>query len=178
MKFYYWIILAVLLIAISIAIYFFVVKSKKTKMKNDILRLFSTACKNKNITEYTLQFLKKDHYDIYFESDKSIYYAKIIVNPGCHEICVNNAIKWQIRRLNDNQEHLNFVENIESLMRLDLQNNAKKEYKLFIVYPNARALLKVINECEMVFVYPDTNVYGASLVTYRNLEEHLELLDV
>ena len=40
------------------------------------------------------------------------------------------------------------------------------------------ALLKVINECEMVFVYPDTDVYGAQVISYKKLEENLDLLEV
>lgn len=178
MKVYLWIFLAFLLIILCIVIYFLVKKSQRTKMRNDILRLFTIACKNKNVENYTLQLVKKANYDVYFESEHSIYYVKIIFNPGCYEICINNAIKWQIRKINDHSERMNFVENIEPLMRLDLRNKDKEEYKLFIVYPNARALLKVINECEMVFVYPDTDVYGASVVSYKNLEEHVDVLDV
>lgn len=70
------------------------------------------------------------------------------------------------------------VEGVEPLMRLDLANTQKKEHKLFIIYPNVTALLKVINECEMVFVYPDTDVYGAQVISYKKLEENLDLLEV
>lgn len=174
----FYIAMTILVIGIIILICFAVHISKTNKRKNDILKLFMTACQNKEITKYTLQYLKKADYDVYFESEKSIYYVKVILNPGSQEICINNAVQWQIRKLNDPNGHLVFVEKIESLMRLDLKNKEKKEHKLFIIYPNTRALLKVINECEMVFVYPDTDVYGASVVTYQNLAENLDLLDV
>ncbi len=174
----FYIAMTILVIGIIILICFSVHISKTNKRKNDILKLFMTACQKKEITKYTLQYLKKADYDVYFESEKSIYYVKVILNPSSQEICINNAVQWQVRKLNDPNGHIVFVEKIESLMRLDLKNKEKKEHKLFIIYPNTRALLKVINECEMVFVYPDTDVYGASVVTYHNLAENLDLLDV
>lgn len=143
----------------------------------DIIKLFTKACKLKNITEYKLDFVKKDTHDFYFEDANSIFFVKVIFNLANQEICVNNAIKWQLRR-SSVQNAMNFVENIEPLMRLDLQSNPKKQYKLFIIYPGARALLKVINECEMVFINPDTDVYGAKIITYQMLEENPLLLDV
>ena len=51
-----------------------------------------------------------------------------------------------------------------------------KPYKIFLIYPNARSLLRYINECEMEFVYPQTDVYGARIITYKALNEHHELL--
>jgi len=114
----------------------------------------------------------------YFEDAENIYYIKVIYNFSNQEICINNAIKWQLRRLGEIKGTLSFVEGVEPLMRLDLANTQKKEHKLFIIYPNVTALLKVINECEMVFVYPDTDVYGAQVISYKKLEENLDLLEV
>ena len=73
---------------------------------------------------------------------------------------------------------MTFVEDIEPLMRLELENSIKKEHKLFIIYPNVTALLKVINECEMAFVYPDTDVYGAQVIPYKRLIEDTELIEL
>ncbi|MDE5855960.1 MAG: hypothetical protein K2H06_02835, partial [Anaeroplasmataceae bacterium] len=103
---------------------------------------------------------------------------KVIYNFSNQEICINNAIKWQLRKLSDQHETMTFVEGIEPLMRLDLNNTEKKEHKLFIIYPNVTALLKVINECEMVFVYPDTDVYGSQVIPYKKLLEDINLLDI
>ena len=160
------------------AIIFIYTKRQQIKCRNNITKLFTKACENKGISEYKFEHVKKDIYDFYFENDSHIYYIKIINNPGNHEICINNAIKWQLRILGDTNGKINFIENVEGLMRLDLNNKEKKEHKLYIVYPNTRALLKVINECEMVFVNPDNDVYGSTVITYKKLEEDLTLLDL
>jgi hypothetical protein len=39
-----------------------------------------------------------------------------------------------------------------------LSASSKPNKKLYIVYPNARSLLKYINECEMVFIKPNTDI--------------------
>lgn len=148
---------------------------KNNKKKNDIISIFDAACKAHNVTEYKIEHVKKDAYDFYYEDPKNIYYIKIVNNPLNKEICVNNAIKWQLRTQGSVDE-MNFVEGIDGLMRMDLKRNSKRQFKLYIVYPTARALLKVINECEMVFIYPDTDVYGTRIITYVTLREKPELI--
>lgn len=174
----YWIIAVVLLIIIAIVAIIVYRNYQNQKRKNDILKIFERACKEKEVENYRLEYVKKDTHDFYFESDKSIYYIKVIYNFSNQEICINNAIKWQLRGFRDNNEGMQFVEGIESLMRLDLNNKEKKEHKLFIIYPNTRALLKVINECEMVFVYPDTDVYGATVIPYLKLVDDASILEI
>ena len=63
-------------------------------------------------------------------------------------------------------------------MRMDIKNEGKEIKKLFIIYPNSRALLKVINECEMVFIDPKTDIYGSTIITYRQLEENFDLIEL
>lgn len=178
MEIIFWILGVILLIIIGIVLYIILRNKKILKRKNDILQLFSNACKEKGIEEYKLEYVKKSTHDFYFETDKHIYYIKVIYNLSNQEICINNAIKWQLRRLNDHNETFSFVEGVEPLMRLDLTNTEKKEHKLFIIYPDITALLKVINECEMVFVYPDTDVYGARVISYDKLVEDTSILEI
>ena len=52
----------------------------------------------------------------------------------------------------------------------------KKNIKMYIVYPNARSLLMYINECEMKFVNPNTDVYGTRVVTFQELEKNRDSL--
>ncbi|MDE6407963.1 MAG: hypothetical protein K2K48_01435 [Anaeroplasmataceae bacterium] len=178
MELIYWIVGAILVIAITISILIIVNNRKIQKRKNDIIRLFTNACKEKGIEDFKIEHVKKDTHDFYFEDKENIYYIKVIYNFSNQEICINNAIKWQLRKLSDHNETMTFVEGIEPLMRLDLTNTEKKEHKLFIIYPNVTALLKVINECEMVFVYPDTEVYGSQVIPYKKLVENMDLLEI
>lgn len=152
-------------------------KYKTNKKKNEIISVFAEAAKIHNITDYKIEYVKKDAYDFYYEDPKNIYYIKIVNNPLNKEICVNNAIKWQLRT-HGSIDEMNFVEGIDGLMRMDLKNDGKDKHKLYIVYPTARALLKVINECEMIFIYPDTDVYGTKIMTYVSLKEKPELIEL
>lgn len=107
------------------------------------------------------------------------YYIKVVPNHDNQEICVNNSVKWQLRK-SFNDETLRFVPEVDLLMRLDIppyeENKIVK--KIYIIYPNARSLLKYINECEMEFVHPVTDVYGTNIIAYVNLVEHLELINL
>lgn len=116
-------------------------------------------------------------FDYILETKKYRYHIKLIPNLDNQEICVNNSVKWQLRK-SFNDESLRFVENVEHLMRLDLPNTAnnKANKKLYIIYPSARSLLKYINECEMEFVHPHTDVYGTNIITYVALKEHQDLI--
>lgn len=178
MKLLFFILLIVLIIFMIVFMLIFIKKRKENKRKNDIIKLFVDACKQKDIDDYKIEYVKNGIYDFYFENPYDIYYIKIINNFSSQEICINNAIKWQLRTFNSHNEKLNFVEGIEPLMRLDLKNNIKREHKLFIIYPNVTALLKVINECEMIFVYPETDVFGSKVVSYKKLSEDINVLDL
>lgn len=178
MSYIYWIIIVGIVLFIIIFILRFYIINLETKRSEEIIKIFTKACAEKNIEDFRIEGVKQETHDIYFENEKHIYYIKIIKNPSNQEICINNAIKWQMRKIADREENMHFVEGIEPLMRLDLTNKNKKEHKLFIIYPNTHALLKVINECEMVFVYPDTDVFGATVVTYKQLKENPDILEV
>ncbi len=65
-------------------------------------------------------------------------------------------------------------------LELDKLEKEEKQYmkniKMYIVYPNARSLLMYINECEMKFVNPNTDVYGTRVVTFQELEKNRDSL--
>jgi hypothetical protein len=109
-------------------------------------------------------------HDFYFETQNKRYFIKIVYNPGNHEICVNNALKWQIRK-SVTEDRMHFVDGIEPLMRMEIEPSHKEGKKLYIIYPNTKSLLKYINECEMIFIHPNTDVYGTNIVTFTDFEE-------
>lgn len=96
-----------------------------------------------------------------------ITYVCTIYNPKCSEILINSKIKWQIKE-NPTDDSLVFIDNIVKPMTSEIKDD-KEVKKLFIIYPNARQLMIATNECEYAFVYPKTDVYGASVVTYNRL---------
>ena len=165
----------VFLIVILIVSYNVFRKWRISKMFSDcdkvLYSLINPTCAN----EYHLERIySKEPYDYIFRTPNHNYYIQVVPNFGAYEICINNSVKWQIRKsFNDNS--MNFVPNVEKLMRLDLEDPKAK--KLYIIYPNATSLLKYINECEMIFVRPETDVYGTNVIPYTGLKEKPELFD-
>lgn len=169
--------LGILVLLIVIYVVFITIFNKKrlTSMNNSINQLFEGYLKEN--PEFKFESVSKREFDYIFETFNYIYYIKIVPNFNNQEITVNNSVKWQLRK-SFNDESLRFVEGIEPLMRMDITQGNKKIKKLYIVYPNARSLLKYINECEMEFVHADTDVYGTNIITYVNLNENRDLLDL
>ena len=175
--FVYWTIFVIILITAAIFVLALTSKHVAEKRKKDCFTLLQKVCESKNLESYKLEYSTHPAYDYHIENEEYRYLIKLIVNPNCQEICVNNAIKWQLRNgLHD--KDIRFVEGVELLMRMDIKNDGKKVRKLFVIYPNSRALLKVINECEMIFVNPKTDIYGANIITFKQLEDDFDLIEL
>ena len=151
---------------------------KYKNMINSTELALKQLIEDRKLTESaTLKLALKKEYDFYFESRTHIYYIKVVPNFKNYEISVNNKTRWQIiDRKNDGK--LKYVENISELMNYNITFASKKIVKkLYIIYPNAISLVKYINECELAFIYPDTDVYGCNIITYQNLKEHPEIIE-
>ncbi len=67
-------ILAAVLVASGCIIGGILFKKKRVlKYKNDIQKLFTSACMEKNIQNYRIEYVKKDTHDFYFEDAENIY---------------------------------------------------------------------------------------------------------
>ena len=163
------------LIILSVAIS----KHKTKKMYDDVNNLLLSIAKENSNNKVTKISPKSDEYSKYeftLETTNYFYYIKVVDNRKNSEICVNNSVKWQLRKT-IMDESMNFVSGIEGLMRMDPSIvNDKPTKKLYIIYPNARSLLKYINECEMEFVHPHTDVYGSNVILFLELKNDTSLI--
>ncbi len=169
------ILLIIIFLSIILILFYNIFKKwSYKKMMNDCEKLFESFINPTEINEYKLyKPQSKEAFDYVFYTPKYNFYIQIVPNFGSHEICINNSIKWQIRK-SFNDTSMNFVPNIDKLMRLDIDDPKAK--KIYIIYPNATSLLKYINECEMIFVRPETDVYGTNVIPYLALKEKPELI--
>ncbi len=168
-------ILIVLMIVLIIS-YNVYAKQRKAKMYKDVYDALNSLKIKSRENEFEIKRTSGEKaYDYTFKTPTSIFYIKVVPNFSNYEICINNSVKWQIRK-SFGDDSLNFVEGVENLMRMEFsEKNAKK---LYIIYPNAKALLKYINECEMVFVKPETNIYGASVISYQAIKDIPNILEI
>ena len=106
--------------------------------------------------------------------------AYIMVIPNFHmgEICINAPTKWIYRNAYDD-ESFRFVARVDRLMLFEPPYEAGLKVKrLYIIYPSSKSLLRYINECEMEFVRPETDINGTSVMTYQFLKEHKDSIEL
>ena len=58
-------------------------------------------------------------------------------------------------------------------LNLEENNFPLNTVKLYVIYPNSKNLVKVINECEMVFIKPNVDIYGSRVNNYSDLEQNI-----
>ncbi len=160
------IIMIFLLVFIALAIiYYAFMRHQKKKMAEDVYELLVDYSKEKEIL---LSKTKLYEFDYILEDKTSKTYVKIIPNFQNYEILINSKTKWQIKK-SANDDSNTMVEGIEIPMLKDVGDGSKEVKKLFIIYPSARMLMMAVNECEYEFIYPDTNVYDSTVLTYKEL---------
>lgn len=158
---------AIVSIIILIALITYLIVRKK-KMYTNVEKLLNSFLVNDTCS---LNKISNNVYDYVLDLRTVMYYIKIVPHFSANEICVNNKVKWQIKS-GAFDDSTKMISGIEGLMNLEIdetKTKIKKIKKLFIIYPSSKIILRYINECEMEFVYPDTDIYGSTIITYNQL---------
>ena len=66
------------------------------------------------------------------------------------------------------------LKDISDFMNLETKEN---EIKVVIATPSPKKIVKYINECEIVFVKNDTDVYGSKVINEYDYKLHFEVND-
>ncbi|HHU24581.1 MAG: hypothetical protein PHG08_05600 [Bacilli bacterium] len=114
-------------------------------------------------------------YDFAFERDGVTYHVKVIVIPKYAEIIINAKTTWELRYGAGNtpgkvQPIKKYLPGIGKFMNYQTDEQTKK---IVVLTPDAKKKVKYINENEMVFVGPETNVYGIQLLNESEFKEFL-----
>ena len=156
----------------------YVVK-KQNKMYANITEVLDKIVKESTDNSYERILKQKGPqrrplYDYILKTKNFTYYIKLIQNNNLNEITVQSSVKWQIRK---SPKHTIYISDIEEFMRLRIPDeNNKVSKKIALIYPDSKSLLRYINECELEFITPDTDVYGCNVVTYKQLYENLDII--
>lgn len=157
-----YIIIAIIVIIIIIIVSLFNNKNKETAY---------TTFKN-NIKElgYEITEVNNEPYHLIIKNDQVTFLAKLIEIPQYAEIQVNNNITWEIKYGAGNtpgkpQPYSKYLKDISSFVKLQPENN---EIKLVIASPAPKKITKWINECEIIFVTPYTDVYSTRIISYKD----------
>lgn len=195
-----------LFILVLIAIISISITIKNHKLKNMYLKIETFFKNYVKANEgSTFEKSTEAEYDYKLKTKNNNYYFKVIPNFSGEEITINNSVKWQLRK-SFNDETMRFVPDVEGFMRYEIEDEyieskkeikdekeftfsdlgldqtekektkKKKNIKIYIIYPNARLLLMYINECEMKFINPNTDVYGTNVIAFMELEKNRDSL--
>lgn len=118
-------------------------------------------------------------FDYEINHNDKIYLIKMIYHPRSYEININSKNYWQVNRgVVSSRKTGEQMKKVYDLIEFDLKENnyPKNTVKLYVIYPYSKRLLKVINECEMVFIKPNTDIYGCKVVNFTTLEEDIKLI--
>ena len=121
--------------------------------------------------------LKNKTFDFEVTYKNKIYLIKMIYHPSRAEINVNSKRYWQINKGSvSSRKSGEQMKGVYDLINFNLieNNYPKNTVKLYVIYPDSKVLLKVLNECEMEIIKPNTDIYGTKINRFIELEENFE----
>ena len=112
----------------------------------------------------------KWEYDFILEKNNKIKYVKVIFNYFKHEINVNSRDYFQRNKgVVASRKKGARIEKIYGLIEMNT-----KDERIYLIYPSSVRLMKVINECEMVFIDKNTDIYGTKMLEFTKVGEDIE----
>ena len=131
---------------------------------------------------HTLIKEKNKPYDYTLIIDETTYLLKTVSIPSFALVQINNKNTWEVKygageAIGKAQPYSKYLSNIQDFMRHKAKEN---EIKVAILIPKAKEIVMYINECEVEFVTPNTNVYGTRIINtgdyslFKKNEENVE----
>ena len=164
-----WWIPIVIVLIISIIIYN--IMRKKIALKKIKETLEQCLCEVEEVK-------KNKAFDFIAKKNGKTYLVKTVFFFCQDEINVNSKDYWQANHgAVSSRKKGEKVPNVYDLVNYDLKLNGYdgNTIKLYVIYPQATTLMKVINECEMVMIKPNVDCHGAKLTNFTNLKRDFDL---
>ena len=158
------IIIILVLIVIGFAVF---ISIKSGNIKSSLETNFYNKIKELGYDVTNIEF---KCYNQIIKNNNVTFLVKTIKIPEHAEIQINNKVTWEIKYGAGNtpgkaQPYKKMLKDISEFMNLETKEN---EIKLVIATPHPKKIVKYINECEIVFVTPYTDVYGTRLIGLGN----------
>lgn len=151
------------IIIIAIIVFVTLTIKRKINAKKEILEELNKLGKTKEI--------KGKVYDYEVDTKECIYLIKVIYNFQKLEISINNKNYWQLNdKIVTSKKGGAKLEGIYDLINTNF--DYEKQYKkVYVIYPDTKAIIKALNESELIFVEPDTDCYGVNVIKYKEIKE-------
>ena len=161
-----YLIIVVVLIIIAVTIIKSILPIVKRKKLIEKLENYLKKAK----ISHEFKTLNNDIYDIDLKINDNKYVIKIVIVPEYSEIQINSKETWEVKYGAGNtpgkvQPHKRYLNEISTFQKTSFPNG---EIKLILFSPKPKKIVKYINECEIVFVNPSTDVYGSRIINEDN----------
>ena len=128
-------------------------------------RIISGILKDASKYEVRCTILKNhvDNADFSIKTDDKVFLVKVInVKKNC-DLQINNIDTFMMYT-----KTLSKTFKVKKIPNLTKFMKSKKGNRIIILSTKAKTIKKVINECEMVMVDENTDVYGVHILNYNN----------
>lgn len=145
------------------------------KQKNDYFTNLKTHLEKNNIC-YTLEKTPHSFCDYKLICNGNVYLIKVVSIPNFSEIQINNITTWEIKygagnAIGKAQPYKKYATNIGNFMKYLPK---EKEIKIVLFMPKPKKIVMYINESEIIFVTPQTNVYGTYMIDSSQLDFYIK----
>lgn len=162
----------IIIIFSILLLYFFVtflVNKTKEKLAYDEIEEFCE--KNGYLYEKS-----KDHrYDMVIKGDDFVMYMAMCKVPAGSSVTINSRNTWCLRfggkRKGKGYSSKRYLTELASFLSFEPVKDAtgKKVYKVVVFYPSTEAILKYMNESEIMEIKPENISFGYKAITYNKL---------
>lgn len=161
------IVVAVIIIAI---ILYQKIRNKMALKK--IEETLNTVCDEVKVVE------KNPAFDFECLKNNQKYLVKVVFFYCQDEININSKNYWQANHgAVSSRKKGEKLPNVYDLVNFNLEANGYPldTKKLYVIYPKATTLMKVINECEMVLIKPNVDCHGSKVTNFDDLVRDFDL---
>lgn len=175
MKWYFW----VLIVLIVFAIVYFIASELIVK-KNIYTMLLNNQEKNGK-KRYELFEARSKGYDFVLKNDKVNIYIKYCTIPSNSQICINAKETWVLNsggnKNNKGRAYPNktFLKDLEYYLKNDIEDD-NKALKVVLLYKKTEGIVRYINESELETVDIKKSPYGYKVMQYATFNEEIDYI--
>lgn len=162
---FYIIVIALIAICFLDILYVSILKPiiNKNRVKNKLLYHIS-----KSNLSYDLSKTNIDGSDFKLLINGKKYLIKVVIVPKNCDLQINNIDTWVCyMKASGDSMKTKLINNLTRFM------NSKQDNRIVILSNSAKTIKKVINECEMIMVKPNTDVYKINIINFNQIGDFI-----
>ena len=166
MEFFYYIIIIFAIILLYLFVTFIINKLKENLAFDEIKEF----CEKRG---YLYQKVKDSRYDLIITGDDFKMYVALCKVPAASSVTINSRTTWCLRfggkRKGKGYSAKRYLNELNPFLGFNPEKDASKKtiYKVVVFYPTCEAILKYMNESEIMEIKPENISFGYKAITYN-----------